>query len=270
MSSEITQVGKGLASSDAATTWIPLWTPLVYEPDPITARTYAGGAIASWGGALYFGTMQVPGTGALVASAPSCTNTNYCYGQPTNQLQYADLFINTYRAISIWRIDNPTGSPITNLLYGEDSLPKYNGNQQFVNTSTGWTPIFGLSGFGNPYNNYTWQAAVYNNRLYFGTMDWRYLLDTDVANSIFQMPGIPKLPIISAPFPLGVNNYLKGYGADLWRFDMPNHPAMPENTRGLGNYLNYGIRALLTSSDGKTLFAGTANPMNLEAKGGGS
>lgn len=36
------------------------------------------------------------------------------------------------------------------------------------------------------------------------------------------------------------------------------------------NYLNYGIRALLTSSDGKTLFAGTANPMNLEAKGGGS
>lgn len=84
-------------------------------------------------------------------------------------------------------------------------------------------------------------------------MDWRYLIDASVAAAI----GTP-IRVTSG----------RGYGADLWRFVDPEKPARPEDTGGAGNYLNYGIRTMLTSSDGRTVYIGTANPMNLEEKGG--
>jgi hypothetical protein len=103
------------------------------------------------------------------------------------------------------------------------------------------------------FNNYTWTATVIRNSLLFGTMDWRYLIDASVAAAI----GTP-ITVTSG----------RGYGADLWRFVDPEKPARPEDTGGAGNYLNYGIRTMLTSSDGRTVYIGTANPMNLEEGGG--
>ena len=46
------------------------------------------------------------------------------------------------------------------------------------------------------------------------------------------------------------------YGADLWRFDSSDTPAVNENYSGLGDTYNYGIRALSPLSDGSGLIAG--------------
>jgi hypothetical protein len=104
---------------------------------------------------------------------------------------------------------------------------------------TGWTPLYGPSGFGNTSNEYTWQMAVYNGRLYIGTYD-AAVLQGGTAQ----------------------------YGADLWRFDSSDSPAVNENYTGLGDRYNYGIRILQPLEDGSGLIAGMANPFNLAAGGG--
>jgi hypothetical protein len=58
------------------------------------------------------------------------------------------------------------------------------------------------------------------------------------------------------------------YGADLWRFNSSRVPAVPEDLTGVGNFLNYGIRSMITQGDGSALLIGTANPFNLEEEGG--
>ncbi len=183
------------------------------------------------------------------------------YGQPADQQAYLNVAVNTYRAISIWRIQNADTTPTIELLYGASALPAYNkATSQFVSTTTNHTPLYGASGFGNPLNNYTWTAAIFQNRLFFGTMDWSYLLSEGA---------IPLLPANLDLKALGFKEKdLSGlWGADLWRFDAVG-PAVAENVNGLGNYLNYGLRSMIPSGDGQNLFVGTANPMNLETLGG--
>ena len=57
-------------------------------------------------------------------------------------------------------------------------------------------------------------------------------------------------------------------GADLWRFDSSDSPAVNENYSGLGDTNNYGIRILHPLDDGSGVIAGMANAFNL-APGGG-
>jgi hypothetical protein len=237
-------VATGLTPSDAGN-WTRIWRPSMYEPDSLTSTTYAGGAIAYWNGALYFGTMHQVAQATLLH--------DQTYGAPKTHQQYVTIFQNTYRAISIWEIQNAeTKAPIVQLLYGESSLPKFDPpSNTFQSTPTGFTPLYGPSGFGNLYNNYTWSAHVFQNRLFFGTMDWSFLQTLD---------GSPP------PAP-GLIQPSSAFGADLWRFDSPN-PAIAENINGLGNFLNYGLRSMVVSSDGQDLYLGTANPMNLALNGG--
>jgi hypothetical protein len=177
-----------------------------------------------------------------------------CFGPPANEQEALNAVTNTNRTISIWRIkDLNAATPTVELLYGESQLPKLTAPKTFTQVPTGYTPKFGRSGFGNLFNNYTWTAAVYKDTLLFGTMDWRYLIDASIAGNT------PINPIAAA---------LRGYGGDLWRFVDPEKRAIAQDSGGAGNYLNYGLRSMLTSSDGKTVYIGTANPMNLEKRGG--
>ena len=242
-------VTTGLHAANAGS-WTRIWKPSDYEPDPVTAATYGGGAIAYWQDALYFGTMHVPGTSALAHIQ--------AYGEPADQAAYLEVLVNTYRAASIWRInDAETATPSAELLYGESTLPAYNAvTGEFDATTTNFTPQYGSSGFGNIFNNYTWTAAIFKGRLFFGTMDWSFLAGD---------AGIPLLPPELAEL-LPKDQVLESYyGADLWRFDSVG-PAVAEDVSGVENYLNYGIRSMIASPD--ALFIGTANPMNLEREGG--
>ncbi len=247
-----TGTGLGLTSADADS-WNPIWSSSGYDPDPVTAATYGGGAIAYWNGALYFGTMHVPGVSTIAHIQ--------AYGQPADQAEFLEVAAGTHRAISIWRIRDADTVPVAELLYGESSLPAYDAvNDTFQLQPTGFTPSYGSSGFGNPMNNYTWTASVFKGRLFFGTMDWSYLL---------SQGAIPLLPADFDLKQLGLKeqDIENLWGADLWRFDSDG-PAVAEDLGGLKNYLNYGLRSMITAPDGQRLFVGTANPMNLEPDGG--
>jgi hypothetical protein len=225
-----------------ATVWKEIWNASDYEADPVVALTYGGGAIASYDGYLYWGTMHVPGVATIAAAEAYGINTN-------DQVKYAELFLNTSRAISIYRSQSPASDTKVELLYGDTKLKAYDQTtKSFVDTDNNMgQPLWGASGFGNMFNNYTWTMQVYNNKLYIGTMDWSYL-------------GLKSEPLLV--------DYLKEQGittdpgADLWRIESSNgNGAIAEDLTGIGNYGSYGIRTILT--DATNMYLGMANPMNL-------
>jgi hypothetical protein len=93
-------------------------------------------------------------------------------------------------------------------------------------------------------------------------MDWSYLVkdlvqsaQTDKANTVADQALTDP-----ASYKAGAITSL-GFGGDLYMFPSSSSPAQPINTHGLGNYLNYGLRNIIPN--GKGLYIGMANPMNL-------
>lgn len=237
--------------------WSEPWNVLDYEPDPVTALTYGGGAISVYDGQLYWGTMHVPGVSSLFHAEIYGTGI---LPNPQDTAALTQLFKNSERAIAIFRGSNfGQSNQNVQLLYGERTEPvwipnsltniKGPGNWYNLPTKAG-RPLYGASGFGNPYNNYTWSMAVYKGSLYIGTMDWSMLAGQAGGTGL----GLP----ISASSSL--------YGADLWKFTSGRSPAVAVNTTGVGNPYNYGIRNMITGTDASgasALFLGMANPFNL-------
>lgn len=231
---------------NSSTEWTRVWKVSDYEPDPVTAATYGGGALASFGGYLYWGTMHVPMMSTLShiraypAEAPALNDQS-------GLLNWAR---NSERAISIFRGRSFVTTPRLEVWYGEASLPTFvktgadPGQWQTLPTGMG-EPLWGPSGFGNAFNNYTWSMAVFNGRLWIGTMDWSWLANEGLS---------PSVPI---PWQ-GVGQ--ANIGADLWYFPSVNSPALPESINGVGNPANYGVRNMVAGTD---LYLGMANPMNL-------
>lgn len=226
-----------------ANRWTEVWRFEEYEPDPLVASTYGGGAIASYGDWAYWGSMHIP-QAAQVRWAE-------VYGEPQTPEQAQMVNEGTLRAVSIFRGRvNDAGEFETQLLYGDATLPVYDAVQNlFVPTPNGMgAPMFGPSGFGNTLNNYTWSMLVHNGRLFVGTGDQSYIT-YDRAQILGQNPVL--LWILLSPF----------FGGDLWRFEDADSPAVAENLHGLGNYTNWGVRTMI--ADGDMIYAGTANPMSL-------
>ena len=221
--------------------WQKVWQTTDYDPDQLTALTYGGGAAASFGGYLYWGTMHVPGV--------SIAAWDEIYGVAGNGLDAAAAVLGTHRAVSIFRGHFEDGQWVTELVYGEPMLPVYSPGYGWSMRPTGnGAPLFGRSGFGNLLNNYTWSMAVYDGSLFIGTMDFSYILG-DAAAGLLGFP--PELLTL-----LGGS-----FGADLMRIDSPDQPAYAESLNGIGNFTNYGIRTMVADRGG--LYLGTANPMNL-------
>ena len=228
----------GGLTPDQTNEWTQIWSPLQYDPDPIVSRYgYAGGAIEQYDGWLYWGTLHDQSSAAIQVEQ-RCTQS-YCFGAPANGPEYHALEAGVYRTTSVWRgrnLEDPNTSEIQ-LLYGETQLPVCCSPAKTFNLKpTGWTPVYGPSGFGNPGNEYTWTMAVFDGHLFIGTYD----------ASIRQGPAARPED-----------------GADLWRFDDSNSPAVNENYSGLGDKNNYGIRILHTLDDNSGVIAGMANPFNL-------
>jgi hypothetical protein len=229
----------GLVPGDADN-WRQVWSPLQYDPDKIVAQFgYSGGAVQYFDGWLYWGTIHLQNS-AAIRIHETCTQP-YCFGMPDSPEEQQALEDGVYRTASVWRgrnLEDPRFREIQ-LLYGETELPAGTGPKTFMMEPTGWTPLYGPSGFGNRGNEYVWQMAVYDNRLFIGTYD----------ASVLQ-------------------GALPETGADLWRFDSSGSPAVNENFTGLGDRLNYGIRAMAPLDDQSGMIVGMANPFNL-APGGG-
>lgn len=233
--------------------WTEVWNPSSYEPDQITLSTYGGGDLHFFDGWLYFMTMHVPN---WAMGMHDCSREE-CFGPATpGSEEYDELLWGTHRAASVWRIRAfDTSNPEIQLLYGENRLPAYNsatGQFELVPNVGGYDPLYGPSGFGNPYNIYGWTMTVADNRLFAGT--------SDASPMFFRGPG----GYGPLPPPPGDNPA----GADLWRFDSSNQPAVAEFTDGGGYPSSGGVRCLIASGDGKKLFIGTATTENLNPAGG--
>jgi len=218
--------------------WKKVWDVSFYEADALVAQTIGGGALASFGGDLYWGTMQLPGQGYETFASTFGTATGA-----------GMILTNTTRALALFRspgFENPT--PVS-LLYGDPSLPVYDpvaGTWSMQPNRTG-PPLFGLSGFGNPNNSYTWSMEIHRGKLFVGTFD---------ASTYLYGDHIVRRQPVSV-----------GVGADLFQFPDSQTPAIPITQDGAGNPFNQGFRNM--SSIGDDLFIGTASASNLRDLGNG-
>jgi hypothetical protein len=205
-------------------------------------------------GRLYWGTMHVP-LSALLAKWN-------VYGAPSDE---SDAFVDvlgTWRATSIFSL---TGRGQAQLEFGQRYFAVWNPSSEGIYLN--WNivpgamgaPKIGLSGFGNPFNNYSWSMAVARDQLFVGTMDWSYL-----ANGIVSAPATG---VAISPSQAGVSAPDWQFGADLWALGGGRQlTATAIYVSGLDTELNYGIRTMALM--GGRLYMGTANPMNLNPAGG--
>lgn len=246
----------GLHHSDAQS-WVKIWSANDYEQDEITARMYNGGALASYEGYLYWGTIHAPMSAGLAHAE--------IYGHWDSETGDIDLrkflsaLLGTHRPISIFR-GRKFGFPEEEMqvLYGLETMPAYielsTGSEyewQFLPNKMG-SPLFGSAGFGNLYNTYTWTMAEYKNELFIGTMDWSHMLSAVIMPAILN-------PIIGRPiqeFPIPKSDF----GADLYVFPSSMQGAVALYNDGVNNYSSYGIRTMIT---GGALYLGMANSLNL-------
>jgi hypothetical protein len=249
----------GLTTAQAAG-WSSQWFASDYDPDVLTAMTYGGGALVSYDGYLYWGTMHVPFMAAEI-------HASFFKGVGSQQA-LLELLLGTNRAISIFRGRNFGTAPEKQVVYGQANLPVETAKDQWeIQPTKMGAPIWGLSGFGNLFNNYTWTMDVYDGHLFIGTMDWSKLL-IDALPMILGILGSDSAsaaasPQLAAPTvaDLGLSLPAWSQGADLFRIDSSSKAGHFESVDGVGNYANYGIRTMLSDPDG--FFLGTANPMNL-------
>jgi hypothetical protein len=232
--------------TDLPPAWTAVWKASDYERDPLLATTYMGGAMHSYGGYLHWGTIHLPFMGMMTHLI--------VYGIPTDAEDLLGVIAGTHRPTHLFRGRNfGTAYETKDLLYGLPYMPAYNpmsGQWALLPSGMG-APLFGLPGYGNFFNTYTWSMAAYSDQLFIGTMDWSYLLG-DALPMVLDVLGVSLLQLPLMPLPT--------YGADLFRMPSVQSAAVPETISGLGNYLNYGLRNLI-ADDG--LYVGTANPMNL-------
>lgn len=234
--------------------WRKLWDATNYEPDRVIAASYAGGALASFGGYLYWGTMHVPWQSTALAIG--------AYGIPKTDQEWIDATVSTFRSATLFRANSlESFTPNIQLLYGLPYLPAFKpgvpkGKYEIAPNNLPAdkrTPLYGAPGFNNPYNTYTWSMTVWDNRLWVGTMDWSYSAEQGT-KLVFQSVGQ------TTPIEIQTFFAFQRFGADLLFFQSPNSSAVLESDDALGNFSSYGVRNLLSSGN---LFAGIANPSNL-------
>ncbi|WBB77650.1 hypothetical protein O7606_15340 [Micromonospora sp. WMMD882] len=276
--SPVLRSGEPGLTPDDVDAWQQVWEVSAYEPDIVVANSYGLGGLASFGGYLYWGTMHVP------MKASTLHLTKY---PPADEEGIKATVQNTQRAISIYRGKGFGGKrQKVDLLYGATELPAWDpaandGAGAWAMTSTGQTPLYGKSGFGDPYLNYTWKMAVAGGKLFVGTMDWSYLAKEFAQETAASLglpagaaQGLAEAPLAAAaaaerPVPadrVAVADDEPGlpdpkFGGDLLVFESTRKPAKVVSDTGVGNYLNYGVRNMVV--DGTDLYLGMANPMNL-------
>ena len=247
--------------------WTQIWSVLDYERDPVVAMTYGGGAIASFGGSLFWGTMHVPFVASAYASQAFDLDAN---GNGTvDDDESLATMLGTHRSIALFEGRNLETKPAVNIVYGETYQPRYDPARKlytiaaddFHRNGMGKTPRFGASGLGNFFNAYLWSMQVFDRSLYLGTFDW-----TQVARVMGESESTGLPPDQQAALLQLLDLLAQQEGADLCRLDARNEPAIAESLTGLRNPTNYGVRTMARTDT--ALIVGTANPMNLHPDGG--
>jgi hypothetical protein len=225
----------------------------------VLARSMNFGDISSYKGKLLFSTYMYAGF--------NTSNAFAYYGKPADDIGKLNTMLNAERAISILELDNAGQSDQkVRLLYGDAKVPVFN------TTTKRWerkdnnlhqTPKFGPAGFGNRMNAYSWMWQQYKGSLYMSTFD---------ASSLAQSAMQPLNPALMQLSPvtlallqpvLDLNHKILG-GGDVWRFDDPNTPAVPETLNGFGQPTSHGVRGWGAFPEKNKLYAGMATWANLK------
>lgn len=261
-------VGEGLSAADQGA-WVKIWSFDQYEKDPVNLMVTGGGAVASFGGALYWSTLHMPFTPAAYAPYFFDLDANGNGQLDTDEILATAL--GTHRSAELFQGTGlATTSPKIKLVYGEAYLPLYDPALKAyriaydaAHRNAGrYTPVLGASGFGNFFNGYVWSSAKFGDQLYLGTFDWTRLARTGLADMVLgTAPGR-----ITGPLMALIRGILPPEGGDLYRLPSATQSAIAESLDGLGNDTNYGFRTMET--DGQALYVGTANPMNVNPAGG--
>jgi hypothetical protein len=275
------------------TQWQKVWSIANYEPDQVIALTMGGGALASFDGYLYFGTMQVPGTGqigyqfmyglpvrpqrpstnGLVTAEEWLTYTNQMREYRSAQTNYnranSAIYTNVVRPAAIFRGRNfraPTTYQGTilnlggdfELLYGDSRLPVF-------------VPPPVANDYFNTYyapTNWIWTTNKMGQTpamgaAGFGSRENVYTWSMEVfRNALFVGTFDGSLPRNRSQFGTAATNAAVTYGSDLYRLHSSQASRFsPVSLNGLGNICNYGFRTM--ASDAAGLYIGTANPRNL-------
>jgi len=236
--------------------WQKVWQASDYDPDPVIAQTYFGGAMASYGGYLYWSTMHLPGI------APY--KLKEVYGEGLSILM-ASRLSSAWRSMAVFRGRNFSEAPVLEPLYADDwmSVTHIRLSDSIILSGMQQSKMgphkFGRSGFDRFFNVYGWSMAVYDNRLYVGTYDFSYELREEVRALEDRVLHPWRWPENQQPREADIGPY----GADLMMFPSPEEPAVAISEDGLGNYANIGIRNMLVHKG--VLYVATANPFNLLA-----
>lgn len=259
----------GLVPANASS-WKLLWEITDYDPDPVAAAVTGGGALASFEGKLFWGTMHVPFLATAAAAQALDLDANE--SGSTDAIELLLTALGTHRSISIFRAEDLEAyEPKIRVVYGEKFLPKYDPAKRAYTirydaahkNGMGLKPIHGSSGVGNFFNAYTWSMQAFGDSLYIGTFDWSQVARVGLQD-LLGLPEFSQLPSTMMLSQLGA--IVPREGADLFRFSKKTGPWVAESLTGVGNDTNYGIRTMV--ADDRALYLGTANPMNLHPDGG--
>ncbi|MEU5397906.1 hypothetical protein ABZ348_01215 [Streptomyces sp. NPDC005963] len=242
-----------------ATKWKPIFQLSQYEPDPVIAQAGMFGALTSWRGKLYFSTMYYPTYNTVNAWA--------YYGKPKTEIGRLNTYVNAERGLQLFEMTDPgKANQKVSLLYGDRTVPVYDtATKTWVHKKNklNQTPRFGPSGFGNRWNNYSWQMTVFNDQLYLGTGDFSNFLPEHA--ELMKDPALFGVSDVTAELLKPVVNSVSAVygGADTWRMTDPNRAATPFNLDGYGNRLAHGVRFWVPFEDKGKLFTGSATFANL-------
>ncbi|MEG1585909.1 MAG: T9SS type A sorting domain-containing protein [Bacteroidales bacterium] len=257
--------------------WKTVFNYSSYEPDQTQSFvTYCGG-MTVYKDQIYFGAIHMTWGNHFII--PGLYKID-----PLKDIEgFINAFFGSYRASALFRLSVEEDPEKQNenldvvsshktkdgckieLLYGEEKLPAYNRQtKKWTITPTGWTPVFGKSGFNNKFINYVWSANVYQDKLFLGTMDYSNLIIPQI-ESITNTIGYPIPTMIKSVLDLVIKSITPS-GFDLVYIDDPNKKAKIINRSGYGNEAAYGIRNIINVDD--KMYFGTANPLSLHEKGG--
>lgn len=208
-------IPRGGLTSTSVESWEKVWQVDAYEPDALTARAYRCGALASFGGYLYWGTSHRPFEAAQAHFAQR--------GFPAETPQVLAVIGGTYRAATIFRGRNFGSYPEVELLYGMDRLPVYDDGWRLVPNLLG-VPRWGPSGFGTFFNTSVSSMVVHKGQLYVGMSRWQPAVDQ--ALRAIQESSTNRVPDEVADVLAGA------HGAGLYSFSSTISPAVPVNAGG--------------------------------------
>ncbi|GEJ59279.1 hypothetical protein [Anaeromyxobacter diazotrophicus] len=205
----------GLSVSDVGC-WREIWSVAEYDPDPIARLSTGGGAIASFGGKLYWGTMSVPFLATTIAAQLQQAGKLDLDANQDGKIDADEqlaLALGSHRSVAVFAlVGDPDASPFTpgsdwptrwiELVFGERYLPRYDAERRMYTVVAdeahqnvaGLMPECGSSGFGNFFNAYVWSMTVYRDALYIGTFDWVQVARGTLEGLLGIDPNVPPPP----------------------------------------------------------------------------